>query len=102
MTDDITLALAVGLVAGVLAFACLRKSRGSRTWGQPVDLDVAREAVAAEPVPPGKPRSYIIPVTCGHYTRCAWYVCGTTEEIIEHLWLKRDPVSYHFEEDDGA
>jgi hypothetical protein len=52
MTDDISLSLAVGLVVGILAFAALRRCRGSLTWNAPVDLDAARAAVAETPVPP--------------------------------------------------
>lgn len=52
-------------------------------------------------VPPA--RSYIIPAVCTqYYRRHAWYVCGTVEQIIEHLWLKREPVHNNTEEDDGA
>ena len=74
------------------------------TWDdEPVDLDEVRRVVKA-PLATGGVihRSYIIPVTCDHYTRHAWYVCGTTEQIIEHLWLKREMPATNDNEEDGA
>ncbi len=54
----------------------------------------------AKPAVPPAPKSYIIPVVCTqYYRRHAWYIVGTTDQIIDHLWLKRETV---YDGEDGS